>query len=433
MKTTKLLPGSVEEVNGIIYFRLANGNVATKNTSNVIIESTSNDCVELITFETNSANLVPVFWKVNNKLYTLNASSFILVPENISFIQYYNNIQEKKNYIKYVVKDKCGIICVSESKIEILISHEESYVEISYGVNLFFAQLELKRDEIEYVIIDEIGRVISTFRKGSKKIEGYNLFYNDFNNCNDCSVGAIRGGIASIELKKLPSVTLIEIEDKSGHYHYYSDRMKFLFGDFEGKAVIRKWLLWVENRLLVCDPKKNTEGYFTKIFYLENREGCYKVEQIPNQKYEEGMYYYFCFDIDNDMELITFKNGLPIYYNSISAAECYDKPRYFDQCALEYFGDGYHAYILKRKDNSRFFILSCKGRVINYSLEGINLYKRIFSGRRFYVLEHEDGKLSLLTPSGNFISYGCLDRFTLKKYIVSNHVEDLYVFARKFI
>lgn len=118
-------------IDGVNYFRLEDGRIATENPDNVVIDLSKKDEVCLLTF-VKGENIVS-FWEVDCKLYALAAPSCVELPMNIVFMDIYSSGDGSEGlYVKYkyLTTNACGIIYVSETEVRSIISYEEGYADI---------------------------------------------------------------------------------------------------------------------------------------------------------------------------------------------------------------------------------------------------------------------------------------------------------------
>ena len=88
MQTSKkIVPESFVFINGIPYFRLKDGSIAVEKVTKVIINSSLDDNVELITLDCGSKEVN--FWKIANKIYALASSSCLTIDKDTTFIDCY--------------------------------------------------------------------------------------------------------------------------------------------------------------------------------------------------------------------------------------------------------------------------------------------------------------------------------------------------------
>ena len=133
MKTKEILPSCFISINGIVYFRLDNGNIAVEKIEKVVIDTKIEDTVKLITIDTDSSEKVN-FWKINDKIYALASNAEgITLPKDTTFVDCYSsNNYPEGHYVKYKSSGSCGVIYVSETEVSNVISYENGYIEICF-------------------------------------------------------------------------------------------------------------------------------------------------------------------------------------------------------------------------------------------------------------------------------------------------------------
>lgn len=207
-KIKQFLPQNFEIVNGINYFRLEDGRVAVERTSNVTIDSSKEDIVELIMLEYDSMTVR--LWKTNGKLYALASSSCVTIPEDTTFVDCYSSTNYPEGqYVKYISSGRCGIIYVSETEVSQVISYENGYTDICFENNLFYA--ESKEGDNKYHVIGESGKLLGAFPSKCRKLDGYMLFYDDNSIFINSSKFDIPGGVSSVEVIKQEKITFVKV------------------------------------------------------------------------------------------------------------------------------------------------------------------------------------------------------------------------------
>lgn len=420
-KIEKMLPKNFEIVNGINYFRLEDGRVAVEKTSNITINSSKEDIVELITLEYNSKTVR--FWRTNDKLYALASSSCVTIPDDTTFMDCYssNNYHEGQ-YVKYMSSKGCGIIYVSETEVSHVISYESSYTEICFENNLFYAVS--KEGDKKYHIIGESSKLLGTFPSKCKKLDRYMLFYDDYSIFVDSSQFDIPNGISSVEVIKQREITLVKVVNSNGIY-YYTKGIEYLFGPIRkdeihgidnkscfvyevvNKAVIQVFYIDITEETYICKSLSSQKGIECPIFnsksngkffvadnvlyVLKDKEFTPLIEGINTNQYV--LYDYE--DIwGRGWSIVGFLKNIPVYHAYYSAGNS----SVWNEGTLERIANGYMGSHICRKGN-HIVIIELDGKLV-LDVKGENCYKKKYRYKSIYVIEEEEENIELYWSNG---------------------------------
>ena len=434
MKTKKFFPESFVTINGIMYFRLDNGNIAVERTSKVTIFCSKEDSVELITLENTSKEIK--FWKINNMLYALASSSCISIPDDIKFVDiYFSNNYPEGQYIKYTSSNRYGIIYVSETEISSVISHEDGYVDICFENNIFYATAP--DGENRYHVIGESGKLLGSFPSKCRKLDGYLLFYNKSKIYINSREFDIADGISSVNVVNVENkFTFIKVISNKGLY-LYTKEMIYLFGPIQNETLLQYEILNAHS-LFVHIFSNNK---YNQVFYINFIDDTFKCKNIfcenglshQHFKYENSNINFFSTDttlyffdrkkadfiqvttdlstvtykihqknMKSEFELVTFRNNKPICYQSMTCSRysCKIQRKYI----LEVIFNGWNAdtYICKNLSKNEFCGITKKGELL-FSVKGESIDKKIcdtvINGGKVYMVT-EKNKFFLLSTDG---------------------------------
>lgn len=271
-----LLPGEFITIEKRDFFRLKDGKLATQTTGSASVDSSKEESVELFTFE-HESRIISRLWKIKDKLYTIDLSSYIFIPEDITFVECYNLKDDRGKYIKYMAKGKYGVIYVNSSEIKILVSHEENYIKISYYDGAFYA--ETSESSNRYHILDASGKLIDAFSSERRKVNGLDMFYNN----ESIFLGNLKldfpYGILSIKLKAHGDIKMLEITSEKGVY-YYTDSIQYLLGPFSEVIAID----WLTHRAATLRVRQ--EGKGISVFFITMYDGTISIEKVFTLKDE---------------------------------------------------------------------------------------------------------------------------------------------------
>lgn len=238
-QSTQLIsPGSFTVIKDIPYFRLENGNIAVEKLRNVTINTTKDDVVELVTLQLEttygwSDNKVR-FWLVNNeKIFALTSSSYVDIPKkNLHFLQCIStekHYEDSKRYITYSESEETnvGVLYVSETEVGRVIDTNEKYCDVISDNSVFYAE-SIHGDKHKYHIINRAGKLLGEFDTKCKKVDNYQIFYDE----NKIIIGSqkieISGKIESVEVKQ-DCVEIIRVVSSDG-ISCYSNQLEYLLG-----------------------------------------------------------------------------------------------------------------------------------------------------------------------------------------------------------
>lgn len=428
-KIKQILPQNFEIVNGINYFRLEDGRVAVERTSNVTINSSKEDIVELITLEYNSKTVR--LWKTNCKLYALASSSCVTIPEDTTFVDCYSSTNYPEGqYVKYMSPGRCGIIYVSETEVSHVISYENGYTEICFENNLFYA--DYKEGDNKYHVIGESGKLLGAFPSKCRKLDGYMLFYDDSSIFIDSSKFDIPGGVSSVEVIKQDKITFVKVVNSKGIY-YYTKGIEYLFGPIQkdemhgidhescfvyevvNKKVVQVFYIKTTEDTYVCKNLSSKKGIECHVFSSESN-GKFFVADKALYALRDKDFIILINGVDADKYVITaqknnwsrswrhtivgYQENIPVYlahYESSYKKEVYDKGK------LERIADGYKTRDGKfshicRKGNY-IVVIDPDGKVV-LSVEGENCYKKEYRNGPIYVVEKGKNNIALYRTDG---------------------------------
>ena len=343
-------------------------------------------------------------WKVLDKFYALASSSCVRLPQDIIFVDFYFSKNYPDGvYVKYISSDNCGILYVSETEVSIVISHEECYEEIVFENGLFYA--DTREGENKYHVISESLKHLGSFSSKCKKLENSILFYNESSIFINSVEFKIPGGIISVEVIIVGSITLVKILNKKGIYYYTKD-ISFLLGPIRKEKII-------PIDFDSCYIQEVINGKIRKVFYIENNDtyiceslSCYKginVFPTDSQQYnppffvtaDKAVYFFekkFTFLIKNinaDMftftyssfdsvvtdrcdfcNFVAFLKEKPVYYASYDMKE----KKIVSSGTLDVIGSGYVIGTNICKGDNKILVINKLGKIL-ISTTGKNCYK----------------------------------------------------------
>lgn len=431
MQTSKIfIPESFVTVNDINYFRLEDGRIAVESVSNITINSSKDDTVELITLEYESKKIR--FWKINDKFYALASSSCITLPKDTTFIDYYSSSNYPEGqYVKYMFSNTYGILYISETEISQIISYEKGYTEICFENNLFYANS--KYAENKYHVIGESGKLLGVFPSKCKKLDGYMLFYDENNIFIESSKFKIPNGILSVEVIHKGQITFVKVTNVKGIYYYTKD-ITYLFGPIQNDEIIdiNKNSCYVHE----VQNKKVFQIFYVK--FIDNNYVCKSISckkgidiyLLPNIKQHffatDNSLYVFIeeelkfvtlsknIDVDeyflsfnqkkgsNAINIVGFKETKPVYL----ALYYLDDKKVLSDSTLDFICNGWDSetYICQNSDS---IVGITKNGEILFSTLGQKCYKAKLSyswpDKEIYIIEVKKGELTLYSKSGEKI------------------------------
>lgn len=424
-KIKQILPQNFEIVNGINYFRLEDGRVAVERTSNVTINSSKEDIVELITLEYDSKTVR--FWKTKGKLYALASKSCVTIPEDTTFVDCYSSENYLEGqYVKYISTGRCGIIYVSETEVSHVISYEKGYTEICFENNLFYA--DSKKGDNKYHVIGESGKLLGAFPSKCRKLDGYMLFYDDssiFINSSS-SKWDISGGVTSVEIIKQDKITFVKVINNNGIY-YYTKGIEYLFGPIKedeihsinqescfvyevvNKKVVQVFYTKVTEDTYVCKNLSSTKGIECHIFssepngkffvadkvlyVLQDEEFISLINGVDTDEYVISAQARYSSGTRWSYTIVGYKKNIPVYF-----AYC-EKKEVYDEGTLEQVADGHEDQNIFRK-GEYIVIIDNNGKVVLY-VKGKNCYKKKCSyNTSIYVVEQDEDNIEIYWTNG---------------------------------
>ena len=431
-KIKQILPQNFEIVNGINYFRLEDGQIAVERTSNVTINSSKEDIVELITLEFDSKTVR--FWKTNGKLYALASSSCVTIPEDTTFVDCYSSTNYPEGqYIKYMSYGRCGIIYVSETEVSYVISYENSYTEICFENNLFYA--DSKEGDNKYHVIGESGTLLGAFPSKCRKLDGYMLFYDENSIFIDSSKFDIPGGVSSVEVINHDKITFVKVTNCNGIY-YYTKGIEYLFGPIQkdeihdidhnscfvyevvNKRVLQVFYIKTTEDAYVCKNLSSKKGIECHIFSNESNGKFFVADKvlyllrgnefislingvdankyvITAQKIKFGGFWRYT--------IVGYQENIPVY---LAYYESKYKKEVYDEGTLERIADGYktqngqYSHIC-RKGN--YIVVIAPDGKVELSVEGENCTKKEYRGIPIYLVDKGKNKIELYRTAGEEI------------------------------
>ncbi len=434
----KILPETFVNVNGINYFRLENGKIAVENIKNITIDVNNEESVELITLKCKEKEVK--FWKVNDdKIYALASSSYITIPENITFNDFYFSPNYPDGvYVKYTSSGKCGILYVSETEVDIVISHEKNYIEIDFENGLFYANTE--NGEKKYHIIGESGKNLGTYPSKCKRLKGYMLFYDENKIFIDSIEFEIPGGIISVEVVNNNEITFVKVVNNKGIY-YYTKNISYLLGPIQKEEIIS-----IDERS--CYIHEIANGKIIKVFYIRIKEDTYickslscdkgiNIFQIKDENIKQSFFATIDKESDSFKELYTLKKDFILLIKDVNADKFifneseqwnkkYDvvafvknRPIYWasydmakneitDSCILEVIDSDFEEETNICKSENEIFVINGKGKII-FSTTGEKCYKRktcfknSWQKTSIYIVEKGNNEIELYESSGKKI------------------------------
>lgn len=409
MKSKNIFPESFVSVNDINYFRLKNGQIAVEETNNVIIASSKDDSVTLMTFdcEQNQVN----FWKVNNEIHALASSSYIVLPEDTTLICCYSTKNYPDGYyIKYMASKRCGVFYVSDTEVSNLISYKEGYEEITFEDNIFYA--DAIKEKNSYHVIDESGKLIGSFTSKCKKLKGYNLFYDDKSVIINSIKIDVPGGISSVQIIKetaeyrVPISNLrkiIKVTNNKGVF-YYTDKLDYLLGPVHDvkvySAMDSRQKLMSKHEIFLHHPYPCIIAADGFVYVYEYGRLNTLINQLDVDKY--CIFYVENCDDKYVFEIVGFKNDIPIYVLE------YDKKngKVLNSGHVEYIErghkneeKGYYSHICKKGDV--FYVINSKSEFGVFSVRGKNLSKKIiYENGKVYLFEKDEMNIEIFEVDG---------------------------------
>ncbi len=176
-KVVQLKKNEYLRVGDFDYFRTPNGSLAFIKSTNIVMQTSEEDEVNIIILE--EGDIKGVVFKVNDKYYThdlkvcLNEDFDI---DDFGKIYVYNKRNKKYIFIEYITKSGKGVIDISEG---IIISHLKGYYEISFENGIFYANLKYDDGNCNYHILDIKGSILSESENRLKKVDGYGIYYSE--------------------------------------------------------------------------------------------------------------------------------------------------------------------------------------------------------------------------------------------------------------
>ena len=408
MKEKKFFPESFVNINDINYFRLKDGQIAVEEISNVIISSSKDDDIELITLDCGQKQVN--FWKVNNEIHALASSSFITLPEDTTFIECYSSkIYHDGHYVKYMSSEGCGILYVSDTEVSNVISHEEGYEQITFEDNIFYA--DSLKDKNSYQVIEESGRVLGSFTSKCQKVKGYKLFYDDNSILTNSKKVDVPGGVSSVQIiKEIANSSCVEIPNprkivkviNNQGIFYYTDKLDYLLGPVQDVKVYA--------------TKDSREPMSKHEIYLYYFDPCIIAADGSVYVYKDGRLNTLINELDVDKyciyslrnyddtyvhEIVGFKKNIPIYVLEY----CRENDKVLNSGPVEYIGKGHKlknnacTHICKKDDI--FYVINSKDESHVFSVRGKNLSKKMYGHSKVYLLEKDEISIQILEMTGD--------------------------------
>lgn len=268
LDTTDFKLQSFVTINGVTYFRLADGSIAAEKTSNVIIKSYKEDYVYLLTLEFGAKTVR--LWDIQNKLYALASSSYVELPINISFMDIYSSDNYPDGvYVKYkyLQTNTYGIIYVSETEVRSVIEHDRGYLEIDFENGMFYAKTEAK-----YHIIEETGKIINISETKCEKVAGYKLFYDESKIYAGDASFEVPDEILTVEVVKVWKMTFVRVVTKKGIY-YYTKVIAYLLGPIKADKMLED----TETSCYICEV---VNGKNVQVFHIAIANDTYQCTSI---------------------------------------------------------------------------------------------------------------------------------------------------------
>lgn len=424
-KAKQILPQNFVTVNGRTYFRLEDGRIAVDTTSNVIIDSSKEDTVELITLGSELKEMR--FWKIGSKIYALTSSTYVDIPKDTTFVDLYNTIYYPDGvYVKYISSGNCGIIYVSETDVSIVISHESYYTDICFRNELFYADKIIGESHCH--VIAKTEQLVLPSRRQILK-DGI-LFYDDKKIFIDSEEFEIPNGIISVEFINNDDMTFVKVVNSEGIY-YYTKEISYLLGPIQEHEII-----FIGKK--ACYIHEITNGDIVNVIYIENKEGAYICQNLSCDK---GITVYqvkkrddeLRFFATRDKALYLFKEKFILLIKDVDVdtfvftkvnwwyKECSiiglrkEKPVYWasyndsnnkitDSCTLDIIDNGFENSTICRK-RDEILIINEEGQII-LSTTGENCYKRKTCFKNswhktlIYIVEKSNYEIELYDASG---------------------------------
>lgn len=431
------MPESFVTINFVTYFRLENGKLAVGDhgPSFVRLDTSRQDSVELITLD--EYQKIVQFWKINDKFYSLNLSSYIEISDQITFVDYYfSNDYSDEVYIKYFEAGKgYGIIYVYKSRITHLIASSRRFTEISFEDDLFYA----KDAKNKYHIIDINANELGVFATKCKKTPGFSIFYDNKKIYGSSSEVEVPNGIETLELVAREDWKLLKISNASGIY-YYSRRLEYILGPIKKDRITSDYRYTTSSNCLIYEI---IDEKVTQVFYVTDDDNCCFCRNLSckdgiNTYYEGGEYYFLASNtfyhycratskfvpiingVDADSYSIISKRGAVILIvaykneNPFYIAQYFTKEEKVIDDGLEYLCSGFKkdTYIFKDNKNNSIFGITKNGEKLFFTYgincEKIKLYNSAFNfsalhdakSIEVYMVEVKKGIFKLFSSNG---------------------------------
>ena len=406
MKNKKIFVESFVSINGINYFRLENGQIAVEEISNIVISSSKDDDIILMTFDCgqNQVN----FWKVNNEIHALASSSYIILPEDTTFIDcYLSENYPDGYYIKYITSEGCGIIYVSDTEVSNVISHKEGYEQITFEDNIFYA--DFIKEKNSYHVIDESGKILGSFTSKCKKLKGYKLFYNDKSIITGSTKVDVPGGISSIQIIKETTRDRVDVSElrkiikviNSKGIFYYTDKLDYLLGPVQDVKVYAA----AQDSSFIS--KHEIYFYYLVPCFIAADGSVYlykndKLTTLINELDVDEYYIFLASNCEDKYvyQIIGFKSNIPIYVLEYDD----EGDKVLNSGPVEYIGKGHktekdgYQHICKKDDV--FYVLNSKDESYVFSVRGKILSKKIYHGNKVYILEKDEMNIKIYDVVG---------------------------------
>ena len=293
----ELLPGGFISINNSVFFRREDGKICASTPSNVIINCSKEEPVQIITVSPSSKipkqNSSKVsrwsFWKIGEKIYPLDTclqyTEFEKLPKSATFVDSYVNTNSSENdveiFVKYLADTSYGILGIKNSSIRHVISYKLGYSEIDYDFNYFYDTAKTER--WKYNVLNFLGEILYTYLTNRRLLKGSDLSYDSKQIFNSYNGIPIPGGIDSAYTVTEGNFNFIVIKNSTGIY-YYSFKLEYILGPVK--------LDFIQPCLNYCYVAEIFEKKYKKIYCIkyvaENTYECACIES------ETGIRYYSC-------------------------------------------------------------------------------------------------------------------------------------------
>lgn len=227
--TKSLLPGNGFANSGKWYLRLDDGRIAIDFSGRIELESSIEDNVELVTL--NNGTREVSFWRIKDKVYTLNFNKNIDFPQKAVFTDAYSAFGcDDGMYVKYNVNGAYGIFFINTGEyptVEISLSFARKFKEIDYENDYFYVTTSCKKSpyEIYNLLGDRID--VSSYKTRLVGLERLrydkrSIWFIEFNKKQ------IPEDILSVKVIEQGELRIIKVETDTKNY-YYNEKLRLLF------------------------------------------------------------------------------------------------------------------------------------------------------------------------------------------------------------